>query len=799
MDGKVPLMRKTAVLAALLLPALLAAGIAFSQPPAGSAAGDNAALPEVSAAGVTGSKGCRECHERFYQLWSTSSHGLAMQAFTPKLAKEKLTEPAGELAAGELRYRADIGGDAGWVIERGPGGERKYRIDYAVGGKNVFYFLTPLEKGRLQVLPVAYDVRKKEWFPTTASHLRPFSDNAPSLPWTDPPYTFNTSCHGCHVSQVSVNYDLSTDSYRTTWTEPGINCETCHNPGGEHVRAARETPKGEPLKEMKLIVTRKFTVEQHNSNCGPCHAKMSPVSPAFTPGERYFDHFDLTTLEDPDFSPDGRDLGENYTFTRWRMSPCVKSGKLSCMHCHTSSGRYRFRKPEDADKACLPCHEERVGNAAAHSRHPAGSEASRCTSCHMPMTEFARMRRSDHSMLPPTPAASLAYKSQNACNLCHADKDAAWADNLVRAWRPRDYQAPVLRAAGLVDAARKREWKRLPEMLAYLEEKGRDEVVATSLIRLLRNCPDEKKWPAFIKALPDPSPLVRGAAAVALTGHITPKSLPALLEATRDDYRLVRIRAAEALAGVPPARLAKADGESLESARKEAETSFRARPDDHASHYNLGNFHLAGGDPKKAIAEYGISSKLRPDSVPPLVNASLAHNTLGENDEAEKSLRKALEIDPANVAANLNLGMLLGEMGKPKEAEAAFRAAAKADPSSAVAAFNLCVVASKDRMDEALKWCRKAAELRPEEPKYGYTYAFFLDRKGDTAKAIPVLRKIVDRNQPYSPAYFMLGSIYEKQGKAGEAKKVYRKAAGNEELPEPDRVRFLGKLQAMGK
>jgi len=799
MDGKVLLTRKTAVLAALLLPALLAAGVAFSQSPPGSTAGDNVSLPGAPAAGVTGSAGCRECHEKFYQLWSTSFHGLAMQAFTPKLAKEKLAEPAGDLAAGELRYRADIGGETAWVVEQGPKGERKYPIAYAMGGKNVFYFLTPLEKGRLQVLPVAYDVRKKEWFLTTDSHLRPFSDNAAALPWTDPLYTFNTSCHGCHVSQVSINYDLATDSYRTTWTEPGINCETCHNPGAEHVRVARETPKGEPLKDPKLIVTKKFTVEQHNSNCGPCHAKMSPVSPAFTPGERFFDHYDLATLEDPDFYPDGRDLGENYTYTRWMMSPCVKSGKLSCMHCHTSSGRYRFRKPEDADKACLPCHEERVGNAAAHSRHPAGSEASRCVSCHMPVTEFARMRRSDHSMLPPAPAATVAYKSQNACNLCHADKDAAWADNLVRAWRPRDYQAPVLRQAGLVDAARKRDWKQLPEMLAYLEEKDRDEVIAASLIRLLRACPDQKKWPAFIKALQDPSPLVRGAAAVALTGHVTPQSIHPLLAATRDSYRLVRIRAAEALADVPPARLGGVDRQSLQKAREEAETSFRARPDDHASHYNLGNLYLAGGDPKKAIEEYETSSRLRPDSVPPLVNASMAYYALGEKENAEKALRRAVKIAPENVAARLNLGMLLGEMGKTKEAEKEFRAAAKADPSSAVAAYNLCVITSKDRMDEALKWCRKAADLRPEDPKYGYTYALFLDRKGDTAKAIPVLRKIVDRNQPYSPAYAMLGTIYEKQGKIDEAKKVYRKAASNAELPEPDRAQFRNRLQAMGK
>ena len=246
-------------------------------------------------------------------------------------------------------------------------------------------------------------------------------------------------------------------------------------------------------------------------------------------------------------------------------------------------------------------------------------------------------------------------------------------------------------------------------------------------------------------------------------------------------------------------RLGAVDRQSLEKAREEAETSFRARPDDYASHYNLGNLYLAGGTPRKAIEEYEISSRLRPDSVPPLVNASLAYNALGENDKAEQSLRRAVKIAPENAAARLNLGMLLGEKGKTKEAEKEFRAAAKADPESAQAAYNLCVVTSKDRMDEALRWCRKAADLRPEEPRYGYTYAFFLDRKGDTAKAIPVLRKIVDRNQPFSPAYVMLGTIYEKQGKADEAKKIYRRAADNAELPEPDRAQFRNRLRTMGK
>ena len=53
------------------------------------------------------------------------------------------------------------------------------------------------------------------------------------------------------------------------------------------------------------------------------------------------------------------------------------------------------------------------------------------------MTRFAAMGRTDHSMRPPTPAATIAFKSPNACSMCHADHDAAWADQWVRKWYTR--------------------------------------------------------------------------------------------------------------------------------------------------------------------------------------------------------------------------------------------------------------------------------------------------------------------------------------------------------------------------
>jgi hypothetical protein len=39
------------------------------------------------------------------------------------------------------------------VIEKGLKGEKKYKMEHALGGKNVYYFLTPFPRGRLQTLP----------------------------------------------------------------------------------------------------------------------------------------------------------------------------------------------------------------------------------------------------------------------------------------------------------------------------------------------------------------------------------------------------------------------------------------------------------------------------------------------------------------------------------------------------------------------------------------------------------------------------------------------------------------------
>ena len=770
------------------------------EPRAGSAAEVPAgSTPEV----LAGSKTCRDCHEEFYRLWATSWHGLAMQPYTPALARSKLSAQAADVTIGKRRYRAEIGEAAGWVRQQGPEGEKKYPIAHVMGGKNVYYFLSPLERGRLQVLPLAYDVHKKAWFDTAASGVRHFPDRRDeALDWTDRLYTFNTTCFNCHVSQLATNYDFRTDSYHTTWAEPGISCESCHGPAGEHVRAMEAAAKhgqspGRQTQDIKIIRTRDFSAEQLSDMCATCHAKMVPLSLLFTPGEKFFDHYDLVTLEHADFYPDGRDLGENYTHTSWLMSPCLKSGKLGCNHCHTPSGRMRF-EGEKASQSCMPCHEKEVNAAAEHGHHPPGSKANECIGCHMPMTRFAAMGRSDHSMRPPMPAATLAFKSPNACNLCHTDKDAAWSEDWVRKWYKSNYQVETVRRGQLIDAARKLQWNRLGEMLAELDKKENNAIYKTSLVRLLRACPDQRVGPALLRALSDPSPLVRSAAASALGDHLTPEVVKELLAAARDSSRLVRIRSAMALAAIAPDTLAdERDREGLARAIAEFKTAMQARPDDWASYANLGNFYMEGREFHEAVKCFETSYRLEPRSIGPMVNAAIAYSNMNRNEDAERCLRRALAAEPANAAANFNLGLLLGEQGRMEEAERALRLALKGDPGMAAAAYNLGVIVAKKNLDEALLWCRKAHELRPDDPKYAHTLAFYQREKGDTQGAIQLLREVIRRQPAYLDAYLLLADVYEGQGDSKTAAQVYREALARPEVPPEVKRQLEAKLLSL--
>ncbi len=788
MSEKKPILLSIAVCAAIL--AVLAAAACNRKSPVEETA-------PTDQAAMTGSSQCQPCHPAFYQKWATSHHGLAMQPFSARFAQSALEPQKDAITIGGLAYRFIQEGEAAFIEESGPKGIRRLPMQHAMGGKNTYYFLTPMERGRLQVLPLAYDVQKKSWYDMAASGVRMHTGGPTDrpIPWTDQAYTFNTSCYGCHVSQLRTNYDQKNDTYNSTWREPGINCETCHNDGQAHVALYKKDPKAKH-EDMRILRITKFTVQQRNEMCAPCHAKMSPISSGYEVTQRFFDHYDLVILEDADYYPDGRDLGENYTYTSWLMSPCVQASKLDCIHCHTSSGRYRFAT-ENPNDACLPCHKEKVANSTSHSRHKAGTPGGNCIDCHMPKTRFANMNRSDHSMLPPTPSATVKFGSPNACTLCHKDKGPSWADAKVRQWHKTDYQKPVLERAALVDAARKRKWDRLPAILAYVQDSRGDNVTQASLIRLLRSCDDPRRLPVVLKALQHPNPLVRAAAAGSIGSVITPEAREALVRATADEYRLVRIRSAASLASLPASALTAAEQEPVRKATDELIASYNARPDDFSNQTNLGNFYMDQERLDLSIQAFETAIRLRPDSVGTLVNASMAYSRAGRPADAERVLDQALRIAPENAPANFNRGLLLAEVGKKSEAENSLRKALSVEPNFAPAAYNLCVLMMERRDPGGLAYCQQAVKAAPGNEKYVFSLAFYLDQAGDSARALRLLEAFSTRHSYGLETRLFLADLYVKNGRNKEALAIYQAAAASRDLPQDQRNFIERRLRAL--
>jgi Flp pilus assembly protein TadD len=253
-----------------------------------------------------------------------------------------------------------------------------------------------------------------------------------------------------------------------------------------------------------------------------------------------------------------------------------------------------------------------------------------------------------------------------------------------------------------------------------------------------------------------------------------------------------------ALAALDAASLSsQRDRANLQQAVADFMAAMHARPDDWSSHANLGNFYLESRDFTAAAACFETATRLEPRQIGPMVNAAMAYSNLEQNDKAEAALRRALGLEPRDAAANFNLGLLLGELGRLDEAQQRLRIAFKSNPQMAAAAYNLGVILAKHSLDEAVAWCEKAHQLRPEDPKYAHTLAFYQRQKGHDAQAIDLLRRIIQHEPLYWDAYWLLGEIYEGRRDFPKAAAVYGDALKMDQLPPPLRGQFEAKVRAI--
>ena len=358
---------------------------------------------------------------------------------------------------GAAVYRPELTDKGGWVVQRSADGEKKYRIAHALGGKMSTTSSLFWTGAGSRLCPSATTCMRRSGstWPRAACGI--------SSKGTTPRWTGGTAPSPSTPLVIAVTSASSRGI--STWlaapiTPFGPSRASVARPAT--VRARSTSASAGPRAQGPAADRHQDHPHEGDAACAterrlrPLPREDGAVSTSYVPGDRYFDHFDLATLDNPDFYADGRDLGENYTMTSWRMVPVRR--RASSIACTATRPAAAIASRRSRTRRAAPCHEDKIAHVAEHAFHKADGPAGRCVACHMPTSGFAAMRRTDHSMRPPMPAATLAFKSPNACDSCHQDAAknaavvAAWSDRWVRKWRKRDYQAATLHWAGLIDA-----------------------------------------------------------------------------------------------------------------------------------------------------------------------------------------------------------------------------------------------------------------------------------------------------------------------------------------------------------
>jgi predicted CXXCH cytochrome family protein len=402
-----------------------------------------------------GSQVCRECHARVYTSWQLTGMARMFREYRPA---DVFGDFSGtQIVSGHARAVTD-GARHFIEIRRGDNNMWvRYPVDYVIGSKWQQAYATRLADSRLLVFPIQYSRLRSAWV-----NYWEMVD-APGSPRTDISQfhrapgdaVYQTSCAPCHTSQLSFAGGAARPAL-ATFREGGINCEMCHGPSLDHVERLKSGARVAAIAATTPVSFRRLSADRYVAVCAQCHAQ-SAVHDAQPGGavnhSETGDPFRTYSFELPSaFSRkalyrDGRYRATTFISEAFARSQCFRKGNATCGSCHDPHPPNVAQNPsslkfaEDADAMCVQCHTALRERPERHTRHAAGTDASRCVSCHMPRIMEAVLFQARSHEIDDIPDAEMterfgATDSPNACSSCHAGRDAAWLRNSLAAFRP---------------------------------------------------------------------------------------------------------------------------------------------------------------------------------------------------------------------------------------------------------------------------------------------------------------------------------------------------------------------------
>jgi hypothetical protein len=388
-----------------------------------------------------GAQDCSSCHRPISRNHAVSSHALALQD-----AEDKDVIKA-DFSTGEKERTVQFPDDSS---------VRPFTADdiaFVIGsGRYVERYLYRVSRNKHVVFPAEWNVEKKAWQP----YIR--GDGSGKWP-EDPAYDWTQNCAGCHTTGLNVE--------RGRWLDDGVQCESCHGPGSNHIEVAADAGRSPSESELKDIHAA-IVVSPDSQICGQCHSQgvepdgKRPYPVKYLPGLDLLDKsiFSLVAADSPDhWWQTGHARQRNMQFNEWLSSGHAKSLETlktskdaapACLECH-SADYTLYRRLLAAQEAgrlekipleslsvqsarfsvgCVNCHDPHVSTRDAPVKFElAGGDAyAQCTSCHRatdvtpglhhPATEMFE-GQSIVKGIPGIPSVHFADVKGPRCQTCH--------------------------------------------------------------------------------------------------------------------------------------------------------------------------------------------------------------------------------------------------------------------------------------------------------------------------------------------------------------------------------------------
>ncbi|MFZ5831915.1 MAG: tetratricopeptide repeat protein [Planctomycetota bacterium] len=755
------------------------------------------ALPAGQVSTYVGRDECARCHEEQLKLWTGSDHDNAMDHANERSVLGDFDDVEfTHFGVTSRMFRRD---GKYFMRTDGPTGEMQdFEIKYTFGWHPLQQYLVEFPDGRVQCLPITWDIPGKRWF-----HLYP---NEPIryndiLHWTRPLQNWNYMCAECHSTNLQKNFNLATNTYHTTWSEIDVSCETCHGPGSLHVKLADS---------WSLFWDRRYHFGLPNlkssdpkveiETCAPCHSRRRVVYPDWVGGSKYYNHMVPELIDGNLYYADGQILEEDYVYGSFIQS-LMYHKDVRCTDCHDAHTlEIKFREPGQPrgyvkdNQLCGQCHTPSVYDTPQHHHHSDQSQPGwRCVECHMPITMYMVVDpRRDHSIRIPRPDLTVSLKIPNACTGCHHDESKGetpqWAADKVVEWYGKRTEPQHFAYA--IAAGREGRPDGIPLLQAATRRQDLSAMIRASAIMLLSRYPGAVGLDAALRGLQDPTPLVRATSVRALEYIAPPEDrLQHLEKMLKDPLRAVRTETARLLSGVP----LKQFGDDRRAAMKQALADYMKGQeylaDQAPAHLNMGVIYVNLGLPDRAETSYLNAIRLDPQFLPARINLAMLYDSRNKKELAAEQFRSVIEV------AGKQRAIAEARLAEAKELEARLLAV---DPGSAEAgrlqaeldaalvrrneveemnqmiagarySLGLLLAEDETQLEQAVVYLQAASEMMPDNPRVHYNFGLALQKLKRFDEAETALTRAYDLAPAVNQYLEALAILYTQQNRSSKA------------------------------